>query len=441
MLLLLASLAPLLAAQPRARSGGAPALRLSLDRGPGTPYREGEAIRVTVESERDCCLQLVYVDAAGGRTRIFPNRYSDPAGRVRGGTPVVLGGEDSEFALEVAAPFGAELIRAYASDKPLPAPAGKPGDGGALALDASVDGVDLFFEEAAERAHARLAASTLLLRTEAQAPREAFTPGRNDTVAVGDRPRMFALVIGVSRYRSAAVKPLQFAASDAKLMAGFLGSDSGAGIPPEQMLVLLDEQATRENILTGVRDFLGRTRRDDIVFVYFAGHGCTSSLRGATYFFCHDTDPADLQAGAVDQAELTARLNEDVRAGKLILFLDACHGGGLGLGGVRQRGWGTPVSSRLLTELASKKNGTVFLTASRAMERSKEGTQWGGGHGAFTWHLVEGLRGKADRDGDRRVTIDELAEYVLERVRADTRGEQHPELKGYFENDLVLSVR
>ena len=35
---------------------------------------------------------------------------------------------------------------------------------------------------------------------------------------------------------------------------------------------------------------------------------------------------------------------------------------------------------------------TIFLTASRAMEQSQEGERWGGGHGVFTWYLVEGLR-------------------------------------------------
>ena len=74
------------------------------------------------------------------------------------------------------------------------------------------------------------------------------------------------------------------------------------------------------------------------------------------------------------------------------------------------------------------------------MEQLQEGERWGGGHGVFTWYLVEGLRKYGDLDGDQRVTIDELYDFVESKVRSDTEGQQHPELKGYFDNHLVLSV-
>ena len=69
-------------------------------------------------------------------------------------------------------------------------------------------------------------------------------------------------------------------------------------------------------------------------------------------------------------------------------------------------------------------NGTAFLTASRAMEQSQEGERWGGGHGAFTWRLVEGLRKAGDLNQDGRVTIDELAEYVGNAVKKKTNGKR-----------------
>ncbi len=42
-------------------------------------------------------------------------------------------------------------------------------------------------------------------------------------------------------------------------------------------------------------------------------------------------------------------------------------------------------------------------------------------HGAFTWHLLQGLYGKADRDSDGRVTLAEAARYTRTQVRLDVR--------------------
>jgi hypothetical protein len=420
-------------------------ISVTLDRGPGTAYREGEEIRVTVQSNRDCFLHLVYCDAEGKNTLIFPNASSDPGGSIRGGVPLLLGEGAGGFTFEVTAPFGAEMIRAYAAVKLFRTPAGTPAEGGATLLAGDADGVDVFFHDEAARVHAQLASTTVLLRTEAGAAmpppegRESATADAGGGAA-DDTPEIFALVVGVSSYRSKDIKPLRYADKDARLMAEHLASAAGAGIGPDHMLLLLNEQATREAILGAFRDFLTRSGPNDIVFLYFAGHGLTSTREQATYFLGYDAELPSLSGTAVDQRDIARLLTEQVRAGKIVFFLDACHGGGLGLTGARLRGANTVVSRALLTEMVTKKNGTVFLTASRAMEQSYEGEQWGGGHGVFTHYLVEGLRQGADADGNRRVTVDELAAYLMDKVKADTDGLQHPELKGFFDNNLVLSV-
>ena len=50
---------------------------------------------------------------------------------------------------------------------------------------------------------------------------------------------------------------------------------------------------------------------------------------------------------------------------------------------------------------------------------SVEAETWG--HGLFTYHLLEGIRGAGDRDGDGRVGVAELFEYVAEGVERDAR--------------------
>src|SRR5947209_561022 len=38
-------------------------------------YREGDTMTVSVEAEKDCYLYLIYYDAQGGITCLFPNGY------------------------------------------------------------------------------------------------------------------------------------------------------------------------------------------------------------------------------------------------------------------------------------------------------------------------------------------------------------------------------
>ncbi|MDH7516409.1 MAG: caspase family protein [Bacteroidota bacterium] len=416
---------------------------MRVDKPPGEVYREGERILITIEASRICYLHVVYVDAAGTAYRIFPNAGSDPQGKIPGGRPLTLGRGIAVdgFEFTVIPPFGAEIIKAWASDKPLPPPSGETMEGGMLRLGSDIDAIDVFFHDAAFETGALLTTATVLVKT---APRQ---DRRDETTAETEHPsprfsppRIFGLVVGVSTYASEGIRSLRYADADARLVADFLRSPEGAGIPEDRLRVLLNESATRKNILDAFENFLAGTDRNDIVFIYMAGHGITSVEKNATYFLGYDAALRDPASSAVDQARIAELLTERVRAGKIVFFLDACHGGGLGLTGVRMRGANTVLSARLLAELVSKKNGTAFFSASRAREQSQEGTRWGGGHGAFTWYLVEGLGGRADLNDDGLVTIDELADFVTGHVRKDTNGEQHPELKGYFDNELVLSV-
>jgi uncharacterized caspase-like protein len=79
------------------------------------------------------------------------------------------------------------------------------------------------------------------------------------------------------------------------------------------------------------------------------------------------------------------------------------------------------------------------MTASDVNEVSNESPQWGGGHGVFTWALLEGLRGAADADADRFVTAGELFGYVSARVREETGFQQNPRVLPGLNADLALS--
>ena len=79
-----------------------------------------------------------------------------------------------------------------------------------------------------------------------------------------------------------------------------------------------------------------------------------------------------------------------------------------------------------LVELEGIPATDVTITASEVSQYSQEDQRWGGGHGVFTYDLLEGLNGHADADQDRIVTLGELFEFVRDRVQRETRNAQVP---------------
>src|SRR5262245_39109241 len=95
---------------------------------------------------------------------------------------------------------------------------------------------------------------------------------------------------------------------------------------------------------------------------------------------------------------------------------------------------------RYLEEIGKSGNGILRLLASRQDQRSYEGKNWGGGHGVFTWYLLEGLGGKADSDKDGIVRVGELLNYLSETVPKETKALQHPRAAGDIDPQMPMAV-
>jgi len=91
-----------------------------------------------------------------------------------------------------------------------------------------------------------------------------------------------------------------------------------------------------------------------------------------------------------------------------------------------------------LQNLSKVGDGVAVISASGDGEFSREGEEWGGGHGVFTHFLLEGLKGDADYNSDKDVTLGELIPYISEKVRRATRSAQSPTVSGRF--DPAMSI-
>ncbi|WP_369935328.1 polysaccharide deacetylase family protein [Xanthomonas tesorieronis] len=218
--------------------------------------------------------------------------------------------------------------------------------------------------------------------------------------------KSWAIVIGIDDY--ARWPKLQYAANDAQAIAQTL--TGSFGFPSSQVIVLKNQEATRNNILAAFHDRLahGGVGKNDRVFVFFAGHGATRKLasgRDLGYIVPADSDPAQFATDAIPMTEIQD-IAESLEAKHVLFVMDACYSG-LGL---TRGGGGT---NAYLRENA-RRVARQMLTAGGADQQVADSGP--NGHSVFTWVLLQALSGKGDLNGDGLITGTELAAYVAPAV-------------------------
>lgn len=245
--------------------------------------------------------------------------------------------------------------------------------------------------------------------------------------------KTFALLVGVSKYQRLPQDLwLQYPDADARAFSRHLASPRGGAVPPDQMLVLTNEQATTAALRSAFRTFLKtRPGRNDTVYILIAGHG-TVDATGA-YILTYDSDPENLAGTALPMAELHAVVEEALsKVGHVILLADVCRAATI-------EGQKTAALGNVVEQIGEAPGELLGLMAARPKELSFEGQEFGGGHGAFTWSVLKGLEGAADTDRDGFVTAGELIDFVSADVPASTRNKQHARDFGNIENSTKLS--
>ena len=123
--------------------------------------------------------------------------------------------------------------------------------------------------------------------------------------------------------------------------------------PADQVKVLTGKEATRTGILDGL-DWLGERiealgRENATAVVYFTGHGWRSPSAGEQGFYLL---PYDLREGQIELRGLRAAdfagAVDALRPRRLLVVLDCCHAGGMGVKG--SAGGGTAIPPSLLAK-------------------------------------------------------------------------------------------
>jgi Caspase domain len=239
----------------------------------------------------------------------------------------------------------------------------------------------------------------------------------------------YAVVVGISKYLhgGAGLQNLKYADRDAQAFLDFLRSPAGGGVRKENIQLLLNEDATAENLRTALYTFLTRPTDKDTVLIFIAGHGDEDPNDNRNlYFLTYDTDPENMGGTAFLMSNLQEVYQRVIKAKRVVTFADSCHS--FGISGQRSNvsRKENNLINQYLKQYASEGERDV-ITASDVSELSQEDERWGGGHGVFTYFLLQGLQGKAaDREGN--VTAGQLFAYVKDQVRRATANAQKPQM-------------
>jgi len=246
--------------------------------------------------------------------------------------------------------------------------------------------------------------------------------------------KRFAVVVGVGQYESEDIPDLEFARADAEAVKEFLESDAAG--PFDEVLFLADEQATGAAMREAMFVFLQQADWDDLVFIYYAGHGAPDPGRPDNlYLLPTDSDLDAMASTAFPMWDVKTALRRQISAERVIVVADACHSAGTADGDVVGGSGSNHIAGSF--EKLFTPSRRLMMTAADTNEFSLEDARWGG-HGVFTHFMLDALKGNGDRDGNGIITFSEVFDHVSTNVVEATEGRQNPQRSGF--GDIPLAV-
>lgn len=259
-----------------------------------------------------------------------------------------------------------------------------------------------------------------------------------------DDADLYLVAMGTSKYKDERFN-LNYAAKDAEDMESLFKNDKR--FSKVNTLTLTDEKVTSKS-LDKIKSFLSKAKSTDVVMVFVAGHGVLDADMNY-YLATNETNFLKPSEGGIKYEELEAMF-ETVPAIRKTLLLDACHSGELDKDEValnttantstnskvkfRSSGAGvlttagSAKTSVLVKELfADMRAGTGanVLSSAGGAEYAMESADYK--NGLFTYSLIDGIKTMAaDLDGDGKIMLSELQQYISGNVLELSGGKQRP---------------
>lgn len=223
--------------------------------------------------------------------------------------------------------------------------------------------------------------------------------------------RLYVVSVGIADYQY--INDLRYTEADVATFNQIM-AQHGA-----EITALTGAQANHANVLKTVRAVFAKATPKDAVVFFFSGHGYEGG------FCCYDMKPGSY-IGGMSYQEMQI-LFRNCRAGKKMVFADACFSGGFG----KQR---TQLQVQAVTN-----SDVLFFLSSKLDETSLELPQ--GPNGLYTYFLAQGLCGAADGDKNRVITASEICNFVSANVSSWASRiphNQHPTLWGKCDGNMTV---
>ena len=243
-------------------------------------------------------------------------------------------------------------------------------------------------------------------------------------------PQGHALLIGIANYQQISSLPAAIL-NDVTDVAATLSSPKYCAYAPANVVTLLDTNATRAAVLKGLEELAARAGPEDTACVFFSGHGGVVGSPGneESVLATVDSDLADIENTSISSDELAAALAQ-IKAKRLLVFIDACHAGGAAISKSLTDGKGHELKSGYTQNTFAKLavgSGSALMASCRADEVSAVFS--GARNSVFTTALLAGLRGAADKTASGFIKVFDLFNYVSEEVPKLIPEGQHPIFK------------
>ena len=242
------------------------------------------------------------------------------------------------------------------------------------------------------------------------------------------KPRFFAIVVGTSQFANKSLN-LRFAAKDATDFARALDVATPPALFESKRIALLTTDATdanlqpsKANISAAFASVARDAREDDVVVLYFSGHGI-GLVRDGKNFYCYLTrdalsasetafkDAAVLNASTVNSADLDEWLTgpNRIKALKRVLILDTCAAGAFAA--QQPLAEQKDVSSDIVLALDKLHDNTGYhvLMGCAASASSYEANRYA--QGLLTYSLLKYLKFDGRADG-REVDVNRLFRFA-----------------------------
>ncbi len=248
-------------------------------------------------------------------------------------------------------------------------------------------------------------------------------PHKKHKVKYSDKVDVYALVVGVAAYDH--LPSLKYTDDDAYQIFAFLKSPEGGALRDDHIKVLIDGAATKNNILNTMKDLFSKADANDVVMLYLSGHGFEGSFVSSDF---------DGYRNHLPYRDIMAVIDQSGAKHKLVI-VDACHSGSIASKDIDYQ---PSLAKYYDTYRHLSSGGTALLVSSKPRENSLE--YQGLRQGIFTHYLMRGLKGDADKNHDKVVTVSELYDYVYYHVRRHTASLQTPVLTGDYNKKMPVAV-